>query len=175
LFFASVLVRPAAFRTTLLPRPSYPIVVVAIHRCRCSSQCSPPSPRARRLTSDDQASRRTRPAPTPVPTSGGPASQSVADPSESAHRGQTTQPQRLRRLVHVMKHGRHRRPALSDSHDCSSFLRATGSALPPDRRASRAGRPVTGELDRDRSRCERGCLHQAKRSTDRAPCAPTYG
>jgi hypothetical protein len=63
-----------------------------------------------------------------------------------------------------MKHGRHRRPALSDSHDCSSFLRATGSALPPDRRASRAGRPVTGELDRDRSRCERGCLHQAKRA-----------
>src|SRR5215217_5405029 len=46
-------------------------------------------PRARRVTSDDQASRRSRPAPTPVPTSGGPASQSVADPSESAHRGRT--------------------------------------------------------------------------------------
>ena len=91
---------------------------------RCSSQCSPPSPRARRVTSDDPGvdvlgQRRHG------TTSGGPASPSVADPTESAHRGRTDSAQRLRRLVHVIQHGRHRGPALSDSHDCSSLPGAT--------------------------------------------------
>ena len=39
-----------------------------------------------RVTPDRPVSRRTRLAPTPAPIAGGPASQSVADPSESAQR-----------------------------------------------------------------------------------------
>jgi hypothetical protein len=49
LALAAVFVVPLALRVIRLPRASYPRAAVAIQRCRDSSQCSPPSPRLRRV------------------------------------------------------------------------------------------------------------------------------